>query len=100
MNIDVKTAGLWVLKMAEVLVIARILPESLEVRIDELEKKIKEEVAPQKVEREPIAFGLTALKISKIIAEKEEEIKRFEERLKSIKGVSQVDILEVSRVFG
>ncbi len=86
--------------MAEVLVLARVLPESTEIKIDELEKKIKEEIAPQKIEREPIAFGLVALKVSKIIPEEEGRMKELEEKLKRIEGISQVDILEVSRVFG
>jgi len=80
--------------MAKVLIVCRIFPKGLDV--SKVKKDINEKFKPEKIEEEPIAFGLKALKVYKIV---EEEVgSKFEDELKKIDGVSQVEVLKVSRI--
>lgn len=83
--------------MAEVIVTFRILPKDVEVDLDKLEDKIKSIVKPQKIQREPIAFGLVALNVTKLVPDAAGELEEVENKIKSIEGVGQIDVTEVTR---
>ena len=83
--------------MGEVIVTFKIMPKAIETNLDELESKIKEEIKPERMEREPIAFGLVALKVTKLVPEAGGELEKLENKLKSIEGVGEVEVVEVSR---
>ena len=83
--------------MAEVIVTLKIMPESVEIDLDELEKKIKEKIKPEKIEREPIAFGLVALKLVKIVPDASGEMDKLEKELKEIDGVKEVEVIGITR---
>jgi len=59
----------------------KIMPEGVETDLDKIEKKIKEKIKPSKIERIPIAFGLNAIIVVKVIEEKEGELDRVTEQL-------------------
>ncbi|NCO97202.1 MAG: elongation factor 1-beta [Candidatus Aenigmarchaeota archaeon CG_4_10_14_0_8_um_filter_37_24] len=75
----------------------KIMPDSVETDLDQLEKEIKEKIKPSKLERIPIAFGLNAIVIVKVIDEKEGELDRITEEIKSIPGVREAEITNVAR---
>ncbi|MEM0473661.1 MAG: elongation factor 1-beta [Candidatus Aenigmatarchaeota archaeon] len=81
---------------ATVIVTYKITPEGLEVNLNELQKEL-EKFQPQKMEIEPIAFGLNAIIMVKVLPEIEGEADRFAEKIQSIKGVQTVDIIEMTR---
>ncbi|MBU5690140.1 MAG: elongation factor 1-beta [Candidatus Aenigmatarchaeota archaeon] len=81
---------------ATVIVTYKITPEGLEVNLDKLQKEL-EKFQPQKMEIEPIAFGLNAIIMVKVLPEIEGEADRFAEKIQSIKGVQTVDIIEMTR---
>ena len=83
--------------MGRVIVTFRIMPDSVEIDLDSLEKEIKSEVNPQRIQRIPIAFGLNAIKIVKLVEEKEGEMDRVTEKIKSIDGVREVEVLGMTR---
>ena len=83
--------------MGEVIVTFKVMPKAIETNLDELESKIKEEIKPERMEREPIAFGLVALKVTKLVPEASGELEKVENKLKSIEGVGEVEVVEVSR---
>ena len=83
--------------LAEVIVTFRIMPEGVEVDLDKLEDKIKAIVKPERISREPIAFGIVALNATKLIPEASGEMDEMENKIKSIEGVGGVEITEVSR---
>ena len=85
--------------MGRVLVTARLFPEGVDVNLEEIKNEIKEKIKPERIEEEPIAFGLVALKVEKIIEDEGEAIRKFEENLKRINKISQAEIIQVSRVF-
>ena len=83
--------------MGSVIVTFRIMPESIEVDLDSLEKDIKSEIKPQRIQRVPIAFGLNAIQIIKLVEEKEGEMDRITDKIKNIKGVREVEVVGLTR---
>lgn len=82
-----------------VIVTYKIMPEGIETDLDSLEQEIKTKIDPQKIERVPIAFGLNAIKIVKVIPEKEGEADRIADEIKKTNGVQSVEIVEMTRSF-
>jgi len=86
--------------MANVILTFRVLPKSIEVNLDELEEEIKEKLQPERIEREPIAFGLTALKIVKFVKDEAGEVEKCEKILRNIERVGEVEVVSLTRSFG
>jgi elongation factor 1-beta len=80
-----------------VIVTFKIMPESVDTDLDSLEKTIKKEINPQRMERVPVAFGLNSINIVKLVEEKEGEMDRVTEKIKNIKGVKEVEIIDLTR---
>jgi elongation factor 1-beta len=85
--------------MAEVLVGLRVMPKSVETNLDLLEKKIKEAISPERIQRNPIAFGIVALNITKIIPDAGGELEKIENKLKAIEDVGEVEVIGVTRML-
>jgi len=67
----------------------KIMPESPEVDLEGIKAEISKMMKVQDSKIEPIAFGLNALKILIIVPDKEME--DIEGKLRTIKGVSEVE---------
>ena len=78
--------------MAEVILGLKVMPKDLNVNLDQLEQAIKSEVNPERIQRQPIAFGLVALLITVIVQDAEGEVDRIENKLKSIESVGEVEV--------
>jgi elongation factor 1-beta len=83
--------------MAEVIVGLKVLPKTIEVDLDKLEKEIKRAISPERMEREPIAFGLVAILVTKIVPDEAGQVDELERKLKSIEEVGEVEITGISR---
>lgn len=83
--------------MADVIVGFKIMPKTIEVNLDKLEEKIRAEVRPQKISREPIAFGLVAINIVKLIPDAGGELEKIENKIKSIEEVGEVEVTGITR---
>jgi len=81
--------------MGDVIVVFRIIPTNMEM-FDEVRKAL-EELKPQRLEEEPIAFGLKALKFTKIIPDEEGKMPELEGKITKIKGVQTCETVAVSR---
>ena len=92
--------------MTNVIVTLKIMPESPEVDLHAIEadakKKIIDFAGPgdMKIEQEPIAFGLKALKIIFIMDEAKGSTEPIEDAVEEIKGVQSVEISDVRRAVG
>ena len=89
--------------MAKVLVVAKVYPEDININLDGLVEKIKEKLPEgyeiTKYAKEPIAFGLNALRLFILIPEESEGgTSKLEELLQSIEGVQEIEIEAVHRV--
>ena len=106
-NISALNASLKVLiKMAQVVVTLKIMPKSPEVDLNNIETQAKAKIIDfsqskeMKIEQEPIAFGLTALKIIFLMDENKGSIDPLEESIKTISGVNSVEAVDVRRAIG
>ncbi|MBM3200064.1 elongation factor 1-beta [Candidatus Woesearchaeota archaeon] len=91
--------------MAKVMVSMRIMPESVEINLKDLEKKVKEEISKfggdvVNVSVSPIAFGLNALDIEFFMDEKLGGTDPLEEKIAGIEGVVNASTTSVRRVVG
>jgi elongation factor 1-beta len=84
--------------MAKVLVTLRLMPEDVNVNIKGLKSEILSRIRAN-IEEVPIAFGIVALNVSFIVEDKEGEIEKIEKTLKEIKGVGEIEVLEVTRTL-
>jgi len=81
--------------MGEVIVVFKIIPEDME--FFGAVKKELEKLKPERLEEEPIAFGLKAWKFTKIIPDEEGTLPELEERIAKISHVQTADTVEISR---
>ncbi|MCX6749431.1 MAG: elongation factor 1-beta [Candidatus Pacearchaeota archaeon] len=82
----------------------KIMPDSPETDIKEIEVNVKDLLEKQGVknpqfEVQPIAFGLKAL-IMMFGWPEEKELEELEEKLKKIKNVSSVQLIDIRRAIG
>jgi len=85
--------------MADVIVTFKVMPTGVDVNLDNLEEKIKEVVKPTGIKREPIAFGLVALRVTKPIPDAGGELDKIESMLRALEDVDGVEIVEISRAL-
>jgi translation elongation factor aEF-1 beta len=90
---------LWDLDMAEVIVGLKVLPKTIEVDLDKLEEEIKKAISPDRIQREPIAFGLVAFHVVKIVPDAGGEIEKIESKLKEIEDVGEIEVTGISRGY-
>jgi len=83
--------------MAEVIVGLKVLPKEVGIDLDKLEERIKSEIKPEKIQRQPIAFGLVAFLVTKFIQDAEGEIEKLENKVRSIEDVGEVEITGMTR---
>ncbi|MBW3015109.1 elongation factor 1-beta [Candidatus Woesearchaeota archaeon] len=92
--------------MAKAIVTLKIMPISPEVNLEEVQTKALNEIAgfagetETKIEIEPIAFGLKALKIIFVMDESKGATDPLEEKIQTIEGVQSVEVIDVRRAIG
>ena len=83
--------------MGDVICVYRIMPGSPEDF--EGVKKALEAMEPNRLEEEPVAFGLVALKFTKIIPDGPGNLEALEKKLSDIEGVGSVENIRTSRAM-
>ncbi|MGC8583643.1 MAG: elongation factor 1-beta [Thermoproteus sp.] len=88
---------------AEVALIYRVLPDSADVDLAKLKQEITKKLEPKykvdRIEEEPIGFGITALKVYVRHPESDEYTSdEVEELLRSVQGVGNIELEYFSRL--
>ncbi len=92
--------------MAKAIITIKMMPESPEVDMEKLEEtclsKIKDFAGEgeTKVEIEPIAFGLKALKIIFVMDESIGSTEPLEKSIDELENVASVEVIDVRRAIG
>lgn len=81
--------------MAQVSIVVKIFPEDME-KLDEVRQEVEKELKPEKMVVEEIAFGAKILRARLIV--NDEEGGDIEEKVKKVKGVSEVTVESVDRL--
>ena len=91
--------------MADVIVNIKVMPESPSEDLGRIEKEVSIKIKEfgghlHKVEKEPVAFGLVALKFIFISDEKKGDTEPLEMEISKISGVQSAEVIDVRRAFG
>ena len=81
--------------MGEVILAMRVMPDD-PGSLDKVKAGL-EKLDPERLEEEPIGFGVTALKVTAIIPDAGGEQDAIEEKIRAIDGVGEVEVLQASR---
>ncbi|MDR1721437.1 MAG: elongation factor 1-beta [Methanobrevibacter sp.] len=89
--------------MGDVVATVKVMPEDPEVDLEALKKEITDVVESNaelhKIDEEPIAFGLVALKVMFVVGDEEGGTEVVEAKLAEIANVSSVEVEDVRRLM-
>ena len=88
--------------MAKLLLVIKILPTGTEINLDELTKSVKQNLKDgielKQSVIEPLAFGLEFIKAQFVLDDAEGQMESLETSIKSVDGVSEFEVLNMSRM--
>lgn len=83
--------------MGQVIIVIRVLPDSPD-NVDSVRAALQK-LKPERLEDEPIGFGLSAFKFTKIIPDEGGSQEKLENQVSAIRGVGNSEVLMASRAM-
>ena len=84
--------------MGEVLCTLRVMPTGVDVDLEKIKGEIQGLISPNEISESPVAFGLKALVVKKIIPDDQGGTDVLEDKIRKIEGVESVETIEVTLV--
>ena len=88
--------------MTKLLLVIKILPTGTEINLDELTSSVKQNLKDgielKQSVIEPLAFGLEFIKAQFVLDDAEGQMESLETSIKSVDGVSEFEVLNMSRM--
>ncbi len=88
--------------MGDVAVTLKVMPESPEVDLDTLKEQIKDAVGEkefERIEEEPIGFGLVALNVTIVVDDGEGGSEPAENAIADLEDVATVEVTHMTRLM-
>ncbi len=92
--------------MAKAIVTLKIMPEDPEQDLDAIQSSVEQKIigfageTERRFAREPVAFGLIAIKVTFVYDEAKGDLEPLEDQIRTIEGVQNVEVFDLRRAIG